>query len=264
MSRVVAFWSPSRSGATTLLVNTAVALAAGGTRVAVLDLNLTSPSVALHLDLIPAARPLDACLSRLLPALQAGRLTADDLERYLLSPPDLPSLRVVPGLLEPTLGSRLTEQGVLSLLEAASRRHPLIFCDLSAPVDSVGTLPLLEAASALFLICSPEYPARFHTRRYLVTLADLGLLDRVRLVLNRAGPAEAGRAGAELGLGPAAVVPHLPDLVSFAEEGRPAARRRGFSRPLRRFQEAVGRLARLSAGEPSGPAAGAPGREDEP
>lgn len=242
MSRLVAFWSPTGAGATTLLLNVASALSAQRVVLVAADFNLTAPSLALYADLLPHDAPAEACLSKLLPALSGERLTADEISRRLLPGPGFSAL---PGMLDVVGASRLTEGHMRQLLRALSTRFDLVLADLTPAMDSIGCLPVLEQADLICLVAGPEIASRFHTRRFVQPLMGMGWEEKTALVINRAGGINPTEAEHDIGLPVAATVPDLKLMPDLIEAGRIAYEARTVLPALGKFRNAVERLGAL-------------------
>lgn len=240
MSRLIAFWSPTGAGATTLLLNTAAALGARRVRLAALDFNLTTPSLALHADLLPHDAPQRACLSHLLPALEGERLTAEELGRALLP---AHGFFMLPGMLDLAAASRLTAGQIRQIVRTLSARCDLILADLTPSIDSVGCRPLLEMADQVLVVVGPEIASRFHTRRALLELERTALPSRLGLLYNRAAGISAQQVGLDIGLPVMAVLPPLMGMESLTEAGRIAALSSAPMPGLQRFRAALEQVA---------------------
>ncbi len=244
MSRLIAFWSPSGAGATTLLLNTAAALSARGLRPVAADLNLTSPSLALCADVLPYDHPMEACLSRLLPVLEGGRLTLDELVRRLL-PAD--GFSVLPGFLDAVAASRVTEAHVRQIIGLLQQRYGLVLADLTPALDSVACLPVLEAADRIILVTGPEIVSRFHTRRLVIPLKAMGWDTKTALVFNRAGGLPESQLSQDVDLPVAVAIPEWKGMAGLMEAGRIAYQSRIMPPVPGRFRAAVDRLAGVIA-----------------
>jgi Flp pilus assembly CpaE family ATPase len=240
MSRIIAFWSPASAGATTLLLNTASVLGARRMTVAAVDLNLTRPSLALYADLLPHHHPQSACLSKLLPALDGGRLTYDELARHLR-----PATRFValPGMLDVVGGSRLTEQHVRQILQVLAGRFDVVLADVTPHLDSAACLPVLEVADQICMVTGPEIGARLHTRRHVLPLRSTGWDEKISLVYNRAGAIPPAQVAQDCDLPVTTTVHEWRALPAFAEAGRIACEAQAVLPPAVRFQRAVDALA---------------------
>jgi MinD-like ATPase involved in chromosome partitioning or flagellar assembly len=242
MSKCVAFWSPTGVGASTLLLNTAAALGARKANLVTVDLNLTAPSLALYTDLLPYEQPQETCLSRILPSLSGGRLTMEELARRLLPGP---GFMLLPGMLDAVGASRLTEGHVKQILRVLSTRFDLMLVDVTAPLDSVACLPVLELADLICLVVGPEIASRFHTRRFLLPLTAMGLGHKIALVYNRGGSPPGDQVALDLGLPVAHFIPELKSMNGFLEEGRLAYATGAALPAMKRFRTAVDGLASL-------------------
>lgn len=242
MSRIIAFWSPSGAGSTSLLLNIASAMGHRHLAPLAVDLNLTTPSLALYSDLLPHDQPLSACLSRLLPALAGGRLTGEELARRLLSGP---GFRLLAGMLDVVSASRLTEGQIRQLLRLLAVHHQLLLVDVTPALDSIGCLPILEMAEQIVLIAGPDLTSRFQTRRFALPLLGMGWQERTRLVLNRAGGFDPDRLAEEIGLPVAATIPELKLMESLIEAGQIAYDLRTLHPAAARYRNAIDALTGL-------------------
>ncbi len=246
---ILTFWSPGRSGATTLAAACAVTMATGlpsdhrrrrprdvgasppPLRVHAADLNRTAPSLGIHLGLFPPHHPADHCLSRLLPALAGGGLDADGLARHLLSVPGVGHLRALAGCHDPWAAARLQEEQVRHLIRLLQAGADVVVLDAGPQLDCPAAFAALHLADRIVLVAGPTPPERLHTRRYLLALAELGLGERVAVVANRTAkagwwrlPRPGATAGpfhlaAELATPVLGAVPELTDLPGLLESG---------------------------------------------
>lgn len=239
MSRMIAVWSPSGAGATTLLLNIASALGSRGLQVAAADLNLTTPSLGLYADLLPHDAPSNLCLSRLLPAMSGGRLTYDMLSRLMVPGP---GFMLLPGVLDAVAANRLTEGQVQQVLRLLLPRFDLLLVDVPPALDSIGCLPVLELADLVLLVVGPDLASRFHTRRLALPLLGMGWEQKTALVLNRAGGISEGRVAEDIGLPVSAALPELKQMANLIESGQIAYDMPTILPAAARFRQAVERL----------------------
>lgn len=242
MSRLIAFWSPSGAGATTLMLNLAAVLGARRVNLVAADLNLTAPSLALAADLLPHDRPQSACLSRLLPLLEGGRLTAEELTRQILPGP---GFGLLPGVLDVVAGSRMTEGHVRRILQLLAGRYDYVLADVTPALDSVACLPVLEMADRVILTLGPEIGSRFHSRRFLLPVKAMGLDSKFVAVLNRAGSVPVDQVSLDIDLPVRVTVPEFRLLPGLMEAGQIAILSQSVHPALGRFRAAVDGLATL-------------------
>lgn len=240
MSRRVALWSPAGDGSSTLLLNLAAALVGRPLSFAAVDLNLTTPSLALYADLLPHHDPLSACLSRLLPQLEMERLSLAELLPHLRMAEGIP---VLPGMLDPIGANRLQEPQIHRLLATLAERFDLLLIDTTPTLDSVAGFPLLEAADLILLVVGPGLASRFHAGRYLLPLKGLGWERKTLLVVNRATEAEGRQVAADLGLPLAATIPDWGGMQGALEGGKIAFRSVSPLPSLARYKSAITNLA---------------------
>jgi MinD-like ATPase involved in chromosome partitioning or flagellar assembly len=213
---LVAVFVGARGGAgtTTVAVNVAVRLAAGGRRVCLVDLDLAFGGVPGVLDLIEPARTAPAELARI-----AADLQPDDLARHLAR--HASGLRVL---------ARVPERDGAAAAGGDPNRLPQeldrLLAFLTASFDFVvvdggaglgaGAHRALAVADQVFLVASQEAPTLRRAARVLAYCRDLGLSrEKLRLVLNRYG-----RRGANLELVERTI--GMPVLATVANDYRTA------------------------------------------
>jgi pilus assembly protein CpaE len=185
--RVVTVLSPKGgSGKTTVATNLGVALAAAGTSVAVVDLDLQFGDVAAALALTPeqgladVARspvPVDATTLKVF-------LTPHPSGLYALCAPDTPAE-----------GDEVGYEHAVHALRTLSSAFPTVVVDTAAGLDE-HTLGAIEHSTDLLFVCCLDVAAVRSLRKELDALDQLGMTAaRRHLVLNRAD----ARVGLEVG-----------------------------------------------------------------
>lgn len=254
-SKIVGFWSPGSAGVSTIVANTGALLALRSTqRVAVIDLNLAAPDLALLLGLFRERAPQSGCLSAILPMLAARSLTQEGLSELLLPVAGVPNLKVLGGLYRPLALSQVQPEHVELLLTLLQDMFDLILVDLPAPIDYTSTYVTLEMSDQAMWVVSGHVADRFHLRRYLSQLDELGLAHVPgELILNRPGPATARQIEFEFNLPVRAEVPHFAALAQITESGGIPVLADGNQSELVAFRKGIDSVARLI--EPPQPAA---------
>jgi pilus assembly protein CpaE len=233
--RVLAFVAAQGgAGATTLA--TAAALLLAGSRAAgsvvLCDAAVQFGNAAAHLGLAP-----DRDLTDLVRDLDA----ASTLAPYLLHHAET-GLHVLAAPRDPVEAERVTPEELSRALVALRRRFDTVAVDLPPAVDLL-TVAALDLADRISVVTTPTTPAVVATERLLRLLDDLGLSERVRLVLNQYGVADGllsdGLIAQRLGRPVDRVVPHERAVAAAASRGAPlvVGQRRG------PFVEALGELA---------------------
>ena len=234
-ARVLAFVAAQGgSGATTLAVASALLLAgskaAGG--VVLCDAGLQFGNVTAHLglsadrDLIDLLRDLDA---------------ASTLTPYLLHHAET-GLNVLAPPREAAEAERLKPEDLSRVLVALRRRFETLVIDLPPQVDLM-TLAALDLADRIWVVTEAVTPAVVSTGRLLALLDEVGLSERVRVVVNQyssyEGNLSEGLVAQRLGRPVDRVVPYDRAVVVGANRGVPfvLGQRRGA------FAEAVGEVA---------------------
>lgn len=222
------------AGATTLAVNTALLLA--GSRAAgsvvLCDAAVQFGNAAAHLGLAP-----DRDLVDLIRDLDS----VTTLTPYLLNQPET-GLSVLAAPRDPVEAERVTPEELSRALVALRRKFDTVVVDLPPAVDLL-TLAALDLADRITVVTESTTPAVVSTERLLRLLEDLGLADRVRLVLNQYGATDGllsdGLISQRLGRPVDRTVPFDRAVVAAGSRGTPLVlgQRRG------PFVEAIGELA---------------------
>jgi len=234
-ARVLAFVAAQGgSGATTLATSCALLLAgskaAGG--VVLCDAGLQFGNAAAHLglaadrDLVDLLRDLDA---------------AATLTPYLLHHGET-GLNVLAPPREAAEAERLAPEDLSRVLVALRRRFETLVVDLPPQIDLM-TLSALDLADRIWVVTQAVTPAVVSTGRLLALLDEIGLTDRVRVVVNQyssyEGNLSEGIVAQRLGRPVDRVVPYDRAVVVAANRGVPfvLGQRRGA------FADAIGELA---------------------
>ncbi len=234
-ARVISFVAAQGgSGSTTLATSMGLVLAgskAAG-EVVLCDASLQFGNAAAHLGLAP-----DRDLIDLLRDLES----AASLSPYLLSHPDT-GLRVLAAPRDPIDAERISPEDLSRVMVALRRRFDSLVVDLPAAVNPM-TLATLDLSDRIYVVTEAVAPAVVSTLRLLQLLDELGLGDRVRVVLNRyvsfEGNLSDGVVAQRLGRPVDRVVPYDRAVGVAANRGVPMVlgqRRGGFS-------DAIGELA---------------------
>jgi pilus assembly protein CpaE len=233
--RVVAFVSgPGGVGTTTLAVNSALLLAgskAAGS-VVLCDAALQFGTAAAQLGLAADRDVVD-----LLRDLEA----ASSITPYLLHHGET-GLHLLASPRDPLDADRLTPEDLSRALIALRRRFDTVVVDLPPRIDLM-SLAALDLADRIYVVTEAVVTSVVATQRLLSLLDDLGLAERIRVVLNRQAALEGNLSeaaiGQRLGRPVDRVVPYDRSVVVAANRGAPLvlAQRRGS------FSDAIGELA---------------------
>ncbi|WP_306232286.1 AAA family ATPase [Agrococcus beijingensis] len=195
--RVLAVWGPAGApGRTTAAIALAAELAVLGQRVALVDADTTSASIAPALGLLDES-PGFAAAARL---ARAGSLTVDELDRIAQQVPTMGgTLRVLTGIGRASRWPELGAERVAEVLErcrdwadwtvvdvaASLERDEEISSDLFAPRRHAATLAALEAADEVVAVAGGDAVGIARLVRALPELRDLVPQARVRVVVNK-------------------------------------------------------------------------------
>ena len=232
--RVVSFVAAQGgAGATTLAVASGLVLAgskAAG-EIALCDASLQFGNAAAHLGLAPDRDLLD---------LLRDLDSAASLSPYLHHQPET-GLRLLAAPRDPVEAERISPEDLSRALVALRARFDMLLVDLPAAVDQ-RTLAAFDLSDRIYVVTEAVTPAVASTVRMLGLLDQLGLAERVRVVLNRyatfEGNLSEGLVAQRLGRPVDRVVPYDRAVVVGANRGVPLvlAQRRGA------FSDALGEL----------------------
>ncbi|HEX3031258.1 MAG TPA: AAA family ATPase [Bacillota bacterium] len=177
--QIVAFWSAKPGvGKTFLAVNTAVALARSGVKVAILDGDIINLSVGVYLNLTDVKRTLER-------ALKCSHV--DELGECLLYHPEFPNLAILSGseYCRPEGYCAIEKERVEKLIDYLKSRFDVIIIDTASDVQTVTTFTALQQATKLVMVTNQDYAQVFAAKKMLALLNRLRIpRDKLQLVLN--------------------------------------------------------------------------------
>ena len=190
------------SGASTVAVNVAAALARAHDGCVLIDLKLETGDLADLLDLRPQHTLADLCGGHAPPerGMFDQSLAAHHTGvRLLASPRRQASILRAPGT---GAGDRVTADGVRQVLAFARAARPHVVVEVS-PTFREEQVQAVKLADVVLLVLRPDFPSLRNARRSLEHLELVGVpRDRVRVVANRHGqPHALAEADAEEALG---------------------------------------------------------------
>lgn len=169
------------AGATTVAINTAVALAAGrDLKVALLDLNSPVGDVAAFLNLKPKFTIDDALGA-------SSRLDSVLLDSYTTL---VHGVSVLAGArnFQPGIAPPIPE--LARLLEVAAETYSQCFFDFPISSDKECFRLATQISSAILLVVTPELPSIWRADRLMRFLEGSDCVDRIRLIVNRSSRAD--------------------------------------------------------------------------
>jgi pilus assembly protein CpaE len=205
-------------GTTTLLVNSAVALAASqtGKRVAILDLNLEFGNAEILLDLHPTRRLTQLAL------MDLGELHPSQFEAFLEKHSSGVNVLAAP---ESAVDAEHITVGIVQwAINRLRDEADYVLIDLPATFSEL-TLAAIDTADAMCVVTSPHIAAAKATLEYLNVVEKLHVIphDRVFLAINH--PTDTGLDDEQitrfLRRTANAVIPYAAQLAKTANEGRP-------------------------------------------
>ncbi|MGB8020919.1 MAG: AAA family ATPase, partial [Candidatus Nanopelagicales bacterium] len=212
--RIAAIWSPKGGcGKTTLAVNSAVALAAAGHRVLLIDLDLAFGDVAISLGLRPNHGFDEAAAmgERIDRSALRGLLAQHESGVWVLSPPN-----------DPGIAERIPTRLVARLLDVAKAEFEYVVIDTAPALDERNIL-VMETADVVLLVTTLDIPSLKNLRVAIDTLRLINYpLDRLRVVLNRADSKvglDSSEVHKSLGVTVAANIPSSRDVPAATNRG---------------------------------------------
>ncbi|MDA8210358.1 MAG: AAA family ATPase [Clostridia bacterium] len=224
--QVVAFWSGKPGvGKTFLAVNTALALARAGVKVALVDGDILNLSVGVFLNLQDVRKTLERALKVNDPR---------DIADLLLYHPQFPNLAVLTGsdLCRPEGYCTVDKEAVARLIQYLKGEFDVVILDTTTDVQSVTTYVALQQANRVLLVTNQDYAQVFATKRQLALLKRLRQpLDKFQLVLNselKGCKITTAMLEDILGLKVVQVLPHLPkQVLDSIFDSRPVVLQKG-------------------------------------
>jgi pilus assembly protein CpaE len=215
-NRVVTVLSPKGgSGKTTVAINIGVALAAAGSSVAVVDLDLQFGDVAAALALTPEQGMADVARSPV-------PVDATTLKVFLTGHPS--GLYALCAPETPAEGDEVGYEHAVHALRTLSAAFPTVVVDTAAGLDE-HTLGAIEQSTDLVFVCGLDVAAVRSLHKELDALDQLGMTAaRRHLVLNRADARvglEVGDVQAVLGMPVDAAVPSSRAVPLSLNAGTP-------------------------------------------
>lgn len=224
--QVVAYWSGKPGvGKTFLAVNTALALARAGVKVALVDGDILNLSVGVFLNLQDVRKTLE----RALKANHPG-----DIADFLIYHPQYPNLAVLTGsdLCRPEGYCNVDKEAVIRIIEYLKGEFDVVILDTTTDVQTVTTYVALQQANKVLLVTNQDYAQVFSAKRQLALLKRLRQpLDKFQLVLN--GEIKGCKITGSmlediLGLKLVQVLPHQPKhVLDSIFESRPVVLQKG-------------------------------------
>ncbi len=181
LGMVVAIFSPKGGvGRTTIAVNLAVAAAALGKRVALVDASFQFGDVGVLLNL----NPRNKSIADLASELQSGDGDAESLQSFMVAHSS--GIRVLLAPASPEQAELVGPQEIKRALVRLRPEHDLVIVDCPSSFNEP-TLAVLDEADLVLTILTLEITSVKNMRLFLEVAEQLGYPpDKTRLVLNRA------------------------------------------------------------------------------
>jgi pilus assembly protein CpaE len=228
-------------GKTLTSVNLAVALAAEGRRVAIVDLDLQFGDVGLTLGLAPQRTIHDLIKS-------GGSLDADKVEAYLTPHPS--GVRVLMAPVRPDQAGAVTVDYLRDVYALLRTTHDFVVVD-TPPGFTPEVIASIDSSTNVVMVGMLDSLSLKNSKLGLETLSLMGYEpERIRLVLNRADTnvgVTPEDVAAVLGRRPDVLVPSHRDVVRSVNEGAPVV----LSRPRSDAARAFKALATIYLGQPA-------------
>ncbi|CAG7646140.1 hypothetical protein PAECIP111802_03668 [Paenibacillus allorhizosphaerae] len=247
--QVIAVWAAaSKDGATTVAINTAIALAAGSKlKVGLIDANLRNPEIRSSLNLAGAGPNH----FRLRSKLQTHSLHPEELAAACTTYRNMPRLHIMSGSPRRDTAPDMTPEMITHLLDVSRQAFDITIIDLNAYPDNAATICTVRGADQRWLVCQNNY-ASYKTswgEWYECYWKYCGLSPSdISLILNRTIAGEKPeRIAEQLRMPLLAAIPNVEGGLGFrsVHEGVPLY----FQDQATAFVEAIGQLAVGVAGD---------------
>jgi pilus assembly protein CpaE len=174
---VIVVFSPKGGvGCTVISTHLALALTDANTKVALVDFDLQFGDVAVHLNLHSAH------------GIHELMRSIDDLDGSILDDVMVKHASGVKVLMPPATLDQVEDvetEGMLAVVKALRKLNDFVVVDMWHAIEET-TLALMDQASVLLVVTTPEVPALRSTRRFLDYIRERpDLRTKVRLVVNR-------------------------------------------------------------------------------
>ncbi len=243
---VLVFSGKGGVGKSVVATNLATALAAGGARVALVDLNLQYGDVGVLLHLEAHSISIDAV------AQHGDDIGGDVLEDALATSAD--GVRVLLAPSSPELSDLVSPAALEAILSQLTRRFDYVVVDLPPHLEE-RIVGVMEVADQILLVSSYGITSVKDTKVTLRLLQSLGVeRERVALVLNQTRPRStfpADEVERALRFPVLSHLPYEPRMDESVDSGRPLVAgepRSGFSRQLALVVDHVARERGAGAG----------------
>ncbi len=186
--QVLSVYSPKGGvGCTTIATNLAVALAARGSSVALVDLSLQFGDVGSVLDLSSVNSIVELLGHDQLPddLVNEALVLHSSGVRVLLAPTDL------------TVVETIDPEDVVTLVEKLAGRFDYVVCDLWSSLEEL-SMRVMEAADRVLIVTTPELPALHSVQRIITATRDRLRLDERAIFVGNRMPARAGLSVADI------------------------------------------------------------------
>lgn len=186
--QVLSVYSPKGGvGCTTIATNLAVALAARGSSVALVDLSLQFGDVGSVLDLSSVNSIVELLGHDQLPddLVNEALVLHSSGVRVLLAPTDL------------TVVETIDPEDVVTLVEKLAGRFDYVVCDLWSSLEEL-SMRVMEAADRVLIVTTPELPALHSVQRIITATRDRLRLDERAIFVGNRMPTRAGLSVADI------------------------------------------------------------------
>ncbi|MEW6398053.1 MAG: P-loop NTPase [Bacillota bacterium] len=215
--QVVTVCSPKGGvGKTFVAVNVAAALSSRGQEVLLLDWDLPSADVSIHLNLQGGPGMLDL--------LNSGREVSPEVlrEHLVRHPPS--ALYVLKGPSRPEMAEFIGQDHLRSVLASARGSFPVVVIDTAPSPCDEALCQALESATRILLVVVQDPACLYQARVFLDLMPRLGIQrGAIGLVVNRyhEGAPDARDIHAFLGMAPVALLPDDPGACRSVMQGTP-------------------------------------------
>jgi MinD-like ATPase involved in chromosome partitioning or flagellar assembly len=189
--KTIAFYSPTATGKSTLIQNTAVYLAQADPSVdiALIDADFLKPTLATRMRLNQGNKNSKMYFEELLQRIDGNRLDGEMLKEYMIEHPKYPSLKIFDcEFQKPEYQDLLQNHHIEKIFEILKEEFTIILVDTTQDIEVRGTYICLKKSTALYHVIDYDFSncLAFQKSRMIFSQIESIQKKKKRLIINKA------------------------------------------------------------------------------